>query len=53
MTSTHITVSLHLTCLHYHVLHNTAKDDGDKKAGKLMKMHKDPVYLKFVDQVNH
>lgn len=29
-----------------------AKDDGDKKAGKLIKMNKDPVYLKIVDDVS-
>ena len=28
-----------------------AKNAGDKKAGKLIKMNKDPIYLKFVDEV--
>ena len=32
-------------------IHIAAKDDGDKKAGKLIKMNKDPIYLKFVDEV--
>ena len=29
-----------------------AKNAGDKKAGKLIKMNKDPIYLKYVDQVS-
>ena len=47
--SVHIFQLFYLIWLHFICI--AAKDDGDKKAGKLIKMLKDPVYLKFVDQV--
>jgi hypothetical protein len=31
----------------------TAIAGGDKKAGKMLKMLKDPVYLQFVDEVRY
>lgn len=40
-----------LPLIQYYLSAPTAKDNGDKKAGKLIKMTKDPLYLKIVDEV--